>query len=167
MLVEPGYDILWVSHLNFVARVTKKLKIIWSNNNTVKNNFIENKTASWRAFRKSARILTAEIHEIKSPNLFCWESVSLNSRSIYTRVSYAERTHKWHSIIHPFSWFQAFAVFWMFYVFFWVIPRSLNFICRCFGTLSLFQLHRQVGMKKISSYLPAYEDGTVFQNIGI
>jgi len=31
------------------------------------------------------------------------------------------------------------------YVFFWVIPRHLNFICRCFGTLCLFHLHRQVG----------------------
>ena len=29
--------------------------------------------------------------------------------------------------------------------FFWVIPRRLNFICRRFGTLCLFYLHRQVG----------------------
>jgi len=34
--------------------------------------------------------------------------------------------------------------------FFWVIPRLLNFVCRRFGTLCLFHLHRQVGMK----YLP-------------
>ena len=33
------------------------------------------------------------------------------------------------------------------YAFFWVIPRRLNFICRRFGTLSLFHFHRQVGMK--------------------
>jgi len=38
----------------------------------------------------------------------------------------------------------------MLYVFFWVITRRLNFICRHFGTLCLFHLHR----------LPAYEDGT-------
>jgi hypothetical protein len=31
------------------------------------------------------------------------------------------------------------------YVFFWVIPRRLNFICRRFGTLYLFHLHRQEG----------------------
>jgi hypothetical protein len=31
------------------------------------------------------------------------------------------------------------------YVFFWVIPRHLNFICRRFGTLCVFHLHRQVG----------------------
>ena len=31
--------------------------------------------------------------------------------------------------------------------FFWLIPRRLNFICRRFGTLCLFHLHRQVGMK--------------------
>jgi hypothetical protein len=32
----------------------------------------------------------------------------------------------------------------MLYVFFWVIPRRLNFICRHFRTLCLFHLHRQV-----------------------
>jgi hypothetical protein len=43
----------------------------------------------------------------------------------------------------------------MLYVFFWVIPWRLNFICRCFGTLRLFHLHRQIDV-----HLPAYEDGT-------
>jgi hypothetical protein len=43
------------------------------------------------------------------------------------------------------SWFQTFAVFSMLYVFFWVIPRRLNFICRRFRTLCLFHLHRQEG----------------------
>ena len=33
------------------------------------------------------------------------------------------------------------------YAFFWVIPRRLNFMCRRFGTLCLFHLHRRVGMK--------------------
>jgi len=41
----------------------------------------------------------------------------------------------------------------MFYVFFWVIPLRLNFICRRFGTLCLFHLHRQIDVL-------AYEDGT-------
>ena len=49
------------------------------------------------------------------------------------------------------SWFQAFAVSWMLYAFFWVIPWRLNFICRRFGTLCLFHLHRQVGAR---TYLP-------------
>jgi hypothetical protein len=31
------------------------------------------------------------------------------------------------------------------HAFIWVIPRRLNFICRRFGTLCLFHLHRQVG----------------------
>jgi hypothetical protein len=55
------------------------------------------------------------------------------------------------------------------YVFFWVIPRRLKFICRSIGTLCLFRLHRQVGMKYHPSYLPAHEDGTdrVFRNDGI
>jgi len=47
----------------------------------------------------------------------------------------------------------------MLYAFFCVIPRRLNFICQCFGTLCFFHLHRQVVMK-MSSYLHAYEDGT-------
>jgi hypothetical protein len=40
----------------------------------------------------------------------------------------------------------------MLYAFFWVIPRRLNFINRRFGTLLLFHLNRQVGMKY--TYLP-------------
>jgi hypothetical protein len=48
--------------------------------------------------------------------------------------------------VKRFSWFQTFAVFWM-YAFFWVIPRRLNFICRRFGTLCLFHLHRWIGIK--------------------
>jgi len=42
----------------------------------------------------------------------------------------------------------------MLYAFFWVIPRRLNFICRHFGTLSLFHLYRQIGMKDLHTYLP-------------
>jgi len=38
----------------------------------------------------------------------------------------------------------------MLYVFFWVIPRRLNFICRRFGTLCLFHLHGQVGVKGLN-----------------
>ena len=40
------------------------------------------------------------------------------------------------------SWFQTFAVFWILYVFFWVFPRRLIVVCRNFGTLYLFHLHR-------------------------
>ena len=50
------------------------------------------------------------------------------------------------SILH-YSWFQTFAVFWMLYAFFWIIPWRLNFICRRFGTLCPFQLRRRIGMK--------------------
>ena len=38
------------------------------------------------------------------------------------------------------------------YVFFWVIPRRLNFMFRRFETLCLFHLHRQVG-KLLFTYL--------------
>ena len=34
----------------------------------------------------------------------------------------------------------------MLYAFFWVIPRRPNFVCRRFGTLCLFHIHRQVSM---------------------
>ena len=37
--------------------------------------------------------------------------------------------------------YQIFAVFWMFCAFFWIVPRHLNFVCRCFGTPCLFHLH--------------------------
>jgi hypothetical protein len=37
-------------------------------------------------------------------------------------------------------WFETFALFWMLYSFFWVIPQRLNFICRRFWTL--FYLHK-------------------------
>ena len=50
------------------------------------------------------------------------------------------------------SWFKTFAVFWMLYASFWVIPRRLNFICWPFGSLCLLHLHRQVGAECI--YLP-------------
>ena len=42
---------------------------------------------------------------------------------------------------------QTFAIFWMLYVFFWVIPQHLNFKCQCFRTPCLFHLHRRVGIK--------------------
>ena len=35
----------------------------------------------------------------------------------------------------------------MLYDFFWVIPRLLNFIFRRFGTLCLFHIRGQVGVK--------------------
>ena len=34
----------------------------------------------------------------------------------------------------------------MLYVFFWVIPRRLKFMCRRFGTLCLFHPHRRIGV---------------------
>jgi hypothetical protein len=43
--------------------------------------------------------------------------------------------------------FQTFALFWMLHVFFLVIPRLLNFICRRFGSLCLFHLHTYLRVK--------------------
>ena len=39
----------------------------------------------------------------------------------------------------------------LFYAFFWAISRRLTFICRRFGTLCLFHLHRQVGACRMNS----------------
>jgi hypothetical protein len=49
-----------------------------------------------------------------------------------------------------------FAVFWMLYAFFWVIPRRLNFMYRRFETLCLFHLHKRIGMRM-----------TRFENVGV
>ena len=82
------------------------------------------------------------------------------------------------------SWFQIFAVFWILYVFFWVFSRRLIVVCRRFGTLYLFHLHRLdkkyevclvykyhvlCSLTIIHTSYPAYEDGTdrVFRNVGI
>jgi hypothetical protein len=48
------------------------------------------------------------------------------------------------------SWFQTSAEFCMLYVSFWVTPRRLSSICRRFGTLCLFHLHRQVVVGRLN-----------------
>jgi hypothetical protein len=53
----------------------------------------------------------------------------------------------------------------MWYAFFWVIPRRLNFICRGFGKLCLFHLRRRLDVEWLHFlnivilHLSAYEDG--------
>jgi len=49
------------------------------------------------------------------------------------------------------------------YVFFWVIPRRLNFICRRFGTLCLFHLHRQIGVEVYTYLLMKMEETECFE----
>jgi hypothetical protein len=55
---------------------------------------------------------------------------------------------------------DSYLLIYLFYAFLWVIPQSPNFICRRFGTLCLFHLHRRTD-------LSAYEDGTdrLFRNV--
>ena len=56
----------------------------------------------------------------------------------------------------------------MFYAFFLVIPRRLDFIFRRFGTHCMFRIHNQTFShintpflkRSHPSHLPAYEDGT-------
>jgi len=74
-----------------------------------------------------------------------------------------------HIVNNTKSWFKTFAVYWILYAFFWVIPRRLKFICRRFGTFCVFHLHRQESARRFYTHLPVYEDGTdrVFRNVGI
>jgi len=71
----------------------------------------------------------------------------------YYLLTYLERLRKITTIISVYVrqsdsyWFQTLAVSWMLYVFFWVIPRRLNFICRRFGTLSVLSTRTYLPMK--------------------
>ena len=61
---------------------------------------------------------------IRSNSIIIWDSCMWNRELLLGKQNY-------------FSWFQAFAVFYILYTFFWVITRRLEFICRRFGTLSI------------------------------
>ena len=79
----------------------------------------------------------------------CQQRTSGTSESSFETSSSAspQNLRNWYSD-NKSSWFQTFAVFWLLYAFFWVIPRRLNFICRRFGTLGIFHLHRQSVSKR-------------------
>jgi len=49
----------------------------------------------------------------------------------------------WFVYPNNISWFQTIDVFWMLHSCMWVIPRRLNIICRRFGTLCLFHIHKR------------------------
>ena len=54
------------------------------------------------------------------------------------------------------------------YSFFWVIPRRLNFICRRFGTLCQFHLHRwceQEDVARVLGYLSGQRFGSKLPNL--
>ena len=54
------------------------------------------------------------------------------------------------------------------YSFFWVIPRRLNFICRRFGTLCQFHLHRwceQEDVARVLGYLYGQRFGSKLPNL--
>jgi len=53
---------------------------------------------------------------------------------IETSLYYDARSEKHQTSIY-YSWFQTFAMFWMLYYFFCMIPRRLNLTCLCFGTI--------------------------------
>ena len=102
-------------------------------------NFLLTKNMTWLAYK--GRI------SLKFQNYF---SVVNKERSILLNLFYqwpntstihTSKRQGCHSLFirasWQHSWFQTFAMFWMLYAFFWVILRRLNFMCRCFGTLSV------------------------------
>jgi len=69
-------------------------------------------------------------------------SVQLKAKSVHLRCCTTTAHAAEHCYVTRYlkksslhSWFQTFAVFWMLYAFFWVIPRRLNSALRSFGTL--------------------------------
>jgi len=130
---------------------------IRNNQTTIKYNFIEYsqsymfqprgvniRLAFWTYSKKCTyRIVEVSSHFLQTYLQF-HRNENFNSKIMYPVVNIFERSE-------------------ILYAFFWAIPRRLNVICRRFGTLCMFHLHRQVGR-----YLPAYEDGTrVFRKVGI
>jgi hypothetical protein len=71
--------------------------------------------------------------------------IQLHKTLIRPIVVYGAETWTMTKKEEQYFLFQTFAMFCMLFVFFWVIPRRLNFISRRFGTLYLFHLHRQEG----------------------
>jgi len=67
------------------------------------------------------------------------------SRSVQKTWKYLVKIRSKH------SWFQTFAVFRMFYAFFWVIPWRLNFKCRSFYTYLPMKME-QTGCSETSAY---------------
>jgi hypothetical protein len=68
-------------------------------------------------------------------------------RCVLEKLMLTQIVGKSNASLH--SWFQAFAVFWMSCVIFWVVHQLMPFNSRRFGTLCLFQLHRRVDASSV------------------
>jgi hypothetical protein len=67
--------------------------------------------------------------------------LTLNKQLLYTLINVQQICLAYHRTRQHHMF--------MLYAFFWVISRRLQFICRRFGTLCLFHLHRKVDVSKI------------------
>ena len=112
--------------------------------------------------------LTAERSNEKWIKCINHYSVTHKERNHYRLYDW-QPTRFWRLCAFPienkqFSRFQAFAVIWILYIFFWVFPRRQCIICRRFGTMCQFHLQRL----EVDCLLPAFEDGTDtwFRNVG-
>jgi hypothetical protein len=86
--------------------------------------------------------------ETQSANIFIYRTISSKrdfeeaSRGLFQfnlSRQFSGETEEHHD--KPQS-YHLIADLFLLYYFFWVIPRHLNFMCRCFGTLCLFHLYR-------------------------
>jgi len=81
---------------------------------------------------------------------FFWLKIFQCSSSSLSRTYLYFQTNLWYIKVYNLtykislynSWFQTFAVIWIFYIFFWVFPRRQLVVGRRFGTLYQFHLQR-------------------------
>jgi hypothetical protein len=81
------------------------------------------------------------------PAVFCHSTYHKNNSVITTVSLYKDVICFYNSLCFNLGDRHQMKKYTMFYVFFSVIPRRLNFICQRFETLCLFRLHRQVGVE--------------------
>jgi hypothetical protein len=103
------------------------------------------RTITSKIYQQTARKKPKEAHKIEA-------------EASYWMLGDSVKMEDWEK--YSYSWFQTFAVFWILYAFFWVIPLRLNFICFLLGNSpasefymptfrnTLFHLHRRIRLLK-------------------
>jgi hypothetical protein len=123
-------------HLHWVRAFTHFVSVLWPLRNKKHSTAAEHIHTRWLLsplwvfspnFSAREPLMTSKNHRSSHP---CSRKYSVSK---ITKL-YQNRFQKATKITYQHSWFQTFAVFWMLYVFFWVISRRLNSICRRFGT---------------------------------
>ena len=110
-----------------VVPVTRWISVVW--------HIYENWT--WKQCCPSYKILICYIHVISQCG-FIWNDMIYLLTAIGLSPGGSSTVQIYTQTIHR-----------KLYAFFWVITRRLDFICRRFGTLCLFHLHRQVDVSRM------------------